>query len=171
MNYKPAYYKILFYSLVMRLFLLFFKSKDFRPAYGRLHQLRALTPQGTPFLACTATTTRSIREEVIRSLDMEGCEFVYTSPDRPNIRYAVKPRTEIKPDMEPYIRVLKEQQINAPRVVVYCQSLNVCSDLYAHFIFELGDEAYYPAGAEKISDNRLVRMLHACTIKHNKNVC
>ena len=94
------------------LLIIFHRSKDFRPAYGHLHELRALTPQDTPFLACTAIATKSIREEVIKSLDMEGYDFVYTSPDRPNICYEVKPRTEIRSDMEPYVRVLKEQQIN-----------------------------------------------------------
>ena len=34
--------------------------RDFRPAYQRIHELRALIPKGTPFMACTATATKNI---------------------------------------------------------------------------------------------------------------
>ena len=40
-------------------------------------------PKYTPFMACTAT--QNVRHEVMRSLEMVDCEFVSTSPDRPNI--------------------------------------------------------------------------------------
>ena len=138
-----------------------FRSKDFRPAYGRLHEIRALMPPSTPLLACTATATKSIREQLVASLNMEGCELVFTSIDRPNIYHEVKGRTDIKSDMEPFVNSLKKHQINSPRVIVYCQSLNFCSDLYAHFLFELGDRAYYPMGSEKIPENRVIAMFHS----------
>ena len=41
----------------------------------------------------------------------------------------------------------------APRVMEYCHSLNVCSDLYAHSLYELGTASYYPPGAPQTSDN------------------
>ena len=76
-----------------------YRSKDFRAEYGRLYELRALVPHGTPFVACTATATRSIKQEVISSLEMCDCELVMTSPDRTNIYYEVHPRTEIGGDL------------------------------------------------------------------------
>ena len=106
------------------MFTEFCRSKDFRPAYGRLHELRALVPLGTPILACTATITRSIREEVMRSLEMEGCVVVSVSPDRPNIFYEVQARTDIPSDMEPLVQSIKKNKLQAPRIVVYCRSLN-----------------------------------------------
>ena len=42
--------------------------------------------------------------------------------------------------------------------------------LYAHFLFELGEEAYQPRGAEKVSKNRLFDMFHACTPSTVKDV-
>ena len=65
---------------------------------------------------------------------------------------------------------LKELKNLAPRVLIYCRTLDVCADLYAHFHYELGDESYYPPGAEKVSDNRLFGMFHASTPQHNKEV-
>ena len=70
--------------------LFFCRSDEFRPAYGRLHELLALIPERMPYLACTATATKSIRRAVIKNLDMTGCDFVFTSPDRQNICYEVR---------------------------------------------------------------------------------
>ena len=121
-------------------------------------------------MACTATVTKSVRDEVITLLDMKGCEFVSTSPDRPNIYYGVKPRTEIILDMLPLLNSLKEHKNSAPRVIVYYPSLNICADLYATFHFELGQDSYHPPGAEQISDNRLFGMYHSNTPQYNKEV-
>lgn len=146
------------------------RSKDFRPTYGRLHEIRALIPPGISYLACTATATKSVRQEVVASLDMGGCEFVSTSPDRSNIYYEVCRRGGIESDMQPVLSSLKEKKNLAPRVLVYCHTLDVCSDLYAYFHDELGDDSYYPPGAEHVSDNRLFGMFHFKTPKHNKDV-
>ena len=147
-----------------------FRSWDFRPAYGRLHEIRALVPQGTPYLACTATVTRSIRQEVVNSLEMVGCEFISVSPDRPNIFYEVRVRTDIETDMQMLLDSLKKYKASAPRAIVYCRSLNTCADLYAHFHYDLGKNSYYPPGADQVSDNRLFAMFHANTVQHNKDI-
>ena len=55
-------------------------------------------------------------------------------------------------------------------MIVYCRTLNTCSDLYAHFHHELGEASYYPFGAPQISDNRLFGMYHSNTPHHNKDV-
>lgn len=49
-------------------------------------------------------------------------------------------------------------------------TLNTCADLYAFFHFELGEKAYFPDEAVKISDNRLFGMFHSSTPQHNKEV-
>ena len=101
---------------------------------------------------------------------MVHCEFVYTSPDRSNIYYEVHPRSDMETDLLPVLSSVRDYQNKAPRVIVYCRSLNMCADLYAHFHYELGDSSYYPAGAEHISDNRLFGMFHSNTPDHNKEV-
>ena len=87
-----------------------FRSRDFRPAYGWLREIRALVPQGTPYLACTATVTRSIQEEVLNSLEMVGCEFISVSPDRPDVFYEVHVRTDTDTDMQMLLDSLKKIQ-------------------------------------------------------------
>ena len=65
---------------------------------------------------------------------------------------------------------LRENLQKTPRVIVYCQSLDMCASLYAHFHFELGDLSYYPAGVAQLSENRLFGMFHANTPQQNKDV-
>ena len=68
------------------------------------------------------------------------------------------------------VRDVAESKIKAHRVVVYCQSLDMCASLYIHFLHALQDASYYPPGAEHISDNRLFGMFHSYTDEHNKRV-
>ena len=84
------------------------------------------------------------------------CEFVSTSPDRPNIYYEVRPRTEIETNLHCYLNSLRNLRSKAPRGLVYCRSLDMCANLYAYFLYHLSDESYHLVGSEKISDNRLL---------------
>lgn len=121
-------------------------------------------------MACTATASKSVKMEVIEILEMTGCVHVSASPNRPNIFYVVKPRTDVNTDFLPLVTTLREESILTPRVLVYCQTLDTCADLYAHFHYELGDDSYYPPGSPKLSDYRLFGMFHAGTPQHNKDV-
>ena len=58
------------------------RNKDFRPSFGRLAEVRAFVPPCTPLMACTATASRSVKEEVIDSLEMTDYVDVTASPDR-----------------------------------------------------------------------------------------
>ena len=152
------------------MFSVIFRSRDFRPSYARLAEVCAFIPPNTPFMACTATVTKSVYEEIISILDMDGCVRVSMSPDRPNIYYSVKSRGDIESDFSAILTSLHTQRIEAPRVIVYCHILDSCADLYAHFHYELGSSSYYPPDAPHLSDNRLFGMYHACTPSHNKEV-
>ena len=85
-----------------------------------------------------------------RNLDMVDCDFICASPDHPNIFYEFRPRTDI--DMGVLVSSLKEHHIKA---IVYCRTLDMCADLYAHFHHELCASSYYPPGAAHVSSNRM----------------
>ena len=111
--------------------LTFLRSSDFQPSFASLHELIALLPSGTPMIAVTATVNATTHKDIIQKLDMNGCTFVYASPDRPNICYSVKPRTDLSTDLTHVLDNLKTNSIKAIRVIIYCKSLNMCADLYA----------------------------------------
>ena len=98
---------------------------------------------------------------------MSDYKFVW---DRPNTYYEVFPRSDIDSDIKPLVDELRQNKVHMSRVIIYCRSLNMCSDLYAFFLSTLGEESYYPSDALKISDNRLFGMYHANTPSHNKEV-
>ena len=150
--------------------MIYYRSPKFRPSFGRLHELRALAPPGTPMIALTATVTPEIRADVITRLDMKGCECVSVSPNRPNIFYAVSPRTEIETDLLSLVEDLKHNSVKANRVIVYCRSLNMCSDLYGFFRYSLGKKGYYPPDSDEICKNRLFGMFHSSTSDTNKQI-
>ena len=96
-------------------------------------------------MACTATATKSVCEVVVLSLEMSGCMCVSMSPDRPNIFYEVKRRTDIESDFADLVGPLQAKLVDTHRIIVYCQSLNTCLDLFAH---HLDPASYYPTGAQ-----------------------
>lgn len=146
------------------------RSQSFRPVYARIGEVRAIVPSGTPLMATTATVTKAVRGDICNKLEMKGCRIVYVSPNKPNMYYEVVTRTDIEEDFASVLSELRTHKISTQRLIVYCRSLNVCSDLYAYFISNLGEHSYYPLGAPHISDNRLFGMFHANTPAHNKDV-
>ena len=159
------------FNILCTLCLSLCRSKTFRPVYANVGEIRAVIPSGTPLIALTATATQAIRHDIMMKLEMSDCKFVHVTPNRPNIYFEVRPRTSIEVDMAPLVLDLEKEKQKAQRVLVYCCSLNMSADLYAHFCYALGDDgSCYPKAAEHISDNRLFGMYHAKTPAHNKDV-
>ena len=71
--------------------------------------------------------------------------------------------------LRPLVNTLRKKAVDAPRVLVY-QSLDMCSELYAHFHHEFQDASYHPQDAAHLSDYRLFGVFHANTCQHNKDV-
>ena len=68
---------------------------------------------------------------------------VKLSPNRSNIMY-VERRTDLKTDFSESLSTLKEKQKDTPRVIVYCRTLMICTDLFSRFSCEMGKSQYYP---------------------------
>ena len=94
------------------------RSKDFRPAFTELAGIRALVPPNTPLIACTATATPSIRKEVVSTLEMIEYVTVCMSPNRPNIKYHARRKSNIGNDFVRLLSTLREKLVLTPRVIV-----------------------------------------------------
>ncbi len=112
-----------------------------------------------------------MRSDIISQLDISACRVVSASPNKPNVFYSVERRFgDVEKDLGFLVDDIAKNAISAKRVIVYCRSLRLCSTLYVHFLYTLGDRSYYPPGAEQVSSNRLFEMYHSRTDEHNKQV-
>ncbi len=66
---------------------------DFRPDYRRLASMRE-TLGDVPMLACTATATPRVRDDIVQQLRLESPIRVVGSIDRPNLVFRVRSRTD-----------------------------------------------------------------------------
>ena len=90
-----------------------------------------------------------MRDYVVQKLGMAGCCNVSESPNKPNICYEVVRKTSIEEDFAFVIADLLEKNIKVRRIVVYCQTLNMCASLYEHSKYTLKDAGYYPLELNK----------------------
>ncbi len=97
---------------------------DFRPEYRKIRH--AVDEIGSaPIIALTATATDKVRTDIMRSLGIDDATEFKSSFNRPNLYYAVKPKTkEIDKDI---VKFIKEHQGKSG--IIYCLSRKNVEDL------------------------------------------
>ncbi len=96
---------------------------DFRPEYRQLGVLRERFAR-VPILACTATATEVVREDIVRSLGLRDPARIVGDFDRPNLLYRARPRTDLMGQVE---EVLARHRGEAG--IVYCMRRRDVDDL------------------------------------------
>ena len=86
---------------------------------------------------CTATEIRSIHEESV-NFEMSEVVTVKLSPNRSNIMYVERRKTDLETDFSESLSTVKEKQKDTLRVIVYCRTLMICADLFSRFSYEMG---------------------------------
>jgi ATP-dependent DNA helicase RecQ len=89
---------------------------DFRPEYRQLHRLRAQFPQ-MPIAAFTATATERVRQDIVRQLELREPRIHVASFNRPNLYYAVRPKTRAT-----YPELLELARRDGAAGIIYCLS-------------------------------------------------
>ena len=116
---------------------------DFRPEYMQLSVLHERFP-AIPRIALTATADTQTRAEIIERLQLEQAQQFISSFDRPNIRYQIIEKENIKNQLLDFIR--SEHAGDAG--IVYCLSRKKVEET-AEFLNENGINALpYHAGME-----------------------
>ncbi|XP_050375562.1 ATP-dependent DNA helicase Q-like 4A [Argentina anserina] len=114
---------------------------DFRPDYQALGILKQKFPD-TPVLALTATATASVKEDVVQALGLVNCIIFRQSFNRPNLWYAVIPKT--KKCMEDINMFIKENHYDESGII-YCLSRMDCEKV-AEKLQECGHKAAFYHG-------------------------
>ncbi|NGM87217.1 DNA helicase RecQ [Parapusillimonas sp. SGNA-6] len=90
---------------------------DFRPEYLELSILHERWP-GVPRIALTATATTVTRREIAERLQLNDARHFVASFDRPNIRYRIVEKSEVKRQLLAFIKAEHEGDCG----IVYCLS-------------------------------------------------
>ncbi len=98
---------------------------DFRPEYRQLSQLRKRCPK-VPMLAFTATATPRVRTDIIQQLALQNPAVHVASFNRPNLRYAVRPKSK-----HAYEELLARARESDSSGIVYCLSRKRVDELAA----------------------------------------
>lgn len=113
---------------------------DFRPDYRRLANLRETLGE-VPMLACTATATPRVREDIVDQLQLDDPERVVGSIDRPNLVFRVQPRADA---IGQIMDVLGRHQGDAS--IIYVQTRNEAERIADRLRQKGIDAAFYHAG-------------------------
>src|SRR5690606_21795915 len=114
---------------------------DFRPEYLQLSLLAQRWPQ-VPRIALTATATTATREEIAQRLQLDQARHFVSSFDRPNIRYRIVEKNEVRRQLLDFIQA----EYLGEAGIVYCLSRARVEDT-ARFLCEHGIAALpYHAG-------------------------
>ena len=89
---------------------------DFRQDYLGLHELKHLFP-GVPRMALTATATLPTRKEIVDRLELTRPEVFVSSFDRPNIRYVVQAKSDVRRQLRQFLANRRDEA-----GIVYCLS-------------------------------------------------
>ncbi|AXH36951.1 DNA helicase RecQ [Humibacter sp. BT305] len=116
---------------------------DFRPDYLALAELAERWPD-VPRIALTATATEATHKEITERLTLHEAKHFVASFDRPNIRYRIDPKGEVRKQLLSFIR--SEQAGNSG--IVYALSRNTVEKT-AEFLVQNGVDAMpYHAGLD-----------------------
>ena len=104
---------------------------DFRPAFRKIAPFRQILGVNVPVIACTATATPKVRDDIIASLKMAKPLIIAQSFNRPNLIYSVKFKASEK--NEDFATVLKcVKKLGAENCgIIYCFKREECDDLAA----------------------------------------
>lgn len=125
--------------------------------------MRSLLPGGMNVMALTATAVSTLRATVSKIIGLQNPFVLSLSPCKRNLVYAVGKFTSVEDCLEPVISRLKDKRSSLPRMIIYCRTLQDCSDVYISFRDSLGTQFTEPPGAPDITMFRLVEMFTSVT--------
>ena len=121
---------------------------DFRPEYLQLSVLHERFPE-VPRIALTATADPQTRTEIIQRLALDAAQVFVSSFDRPNIRYTIVDKADVRAQLLRFIRAEHAGEAG----IVYCLSRRRVEET-AHWLRGQGIAALaYHAGMDATSRN------------------
>lgn len=116
---------------------------DFRPEFRMLSKLRKIAPTA-PWLAVTATATKQVRDDIVKTLEFENHKVIVASFNRSNLFYSVKSKSGPREQLLEFLSKHRNQS-----GIVYCSTRDGTEEL-AQFLSKSGFSALaYHAGLDQ----------------------
>ena len=121
--------------------------------------------------ALTGTADQTTQETIRKVLCMRPyCSTVYVSPNRLNLRFSVKKVTkdvQLK-ELKWLVTLVKEDVINCPKTIIFCNTMNEIAVVVNHVILELGRAVFYPEFST-VQDNCILGIYHSNSWQSTKD--
>lgn len=121
---------------------------DFRPEYRGLTVLHERFPQ-VPRIALTATADAPTRAEIVERLALEDAKQFISSFDRPNIRYRVMQKANVRQQLETFL----ETEHPSDAGIIYCLSRRKVEETAEWLRARGWDALPYHAGLDAVTRN------------------
>jgi len=141
---------------------------DFRPSYRRIVNLVKRLDMGFPVLACTATATIRVQEDIRSQLDNSRLTLIRGSLSRPNFGLCVVHTDSQEAKMSHLLKLMQRLEGTG---IVYCGT-QVESETYAKWLeFNGVNATYYNAGLDnatrKTIEEGLMNSTFKCVVSTN----
>ena len=142
----------------------FIRGTTLHDALLKVGDVHSLVPEKTAVMAFTATATCSLRLELTDKIGMKQPVVIVLLPCKPNLMYKVMLFQSIKESFTPLLERLMKERTALPRMIIYCQKMEDCANLYLFLQNGLGKHYFTePPGVPSLSQFRLVEMFTSCT--------
>ena len=126
--------------------------------------MRSLMKRNVHIMALTATATKQTRDTIFNTLGMTNTYIVSQSPEMANFSYCLTSTKSINTVLSAHMQQLKVERQRFPKMLIFCQTLSDCANIYEYFCCQLGKEFTHPIGAPNIACFHLVDMYSSVTV-------
>ena len=136
----------------------------------KIGEVRSILPCSVPVAALTATATKQLRYNIMRTIGMHKCKVVALSPDKKNITYHVRSFTSVPDTFHCVLSAFAAERVCFPRMIIHTRTFELCANIFIYFQKGLGEEMTEPVDAPNLSEFRLVDMYTSVVEKSQRDV-
>lgn len=119
----------------------------------------------------TGTADKTTQDTIRKVLCMrQDCKIVYVSPNRLNLRFSVNKvkKDEQLQELKWIVNLIKEQGINCPKTIIFCNTMNEIAVVVNYLILELESSMFYPEFSA-VEDNFILGIYHSNSWQSTKD--